>query len=273
MNIPILAGGITDLVALQAAVSIVLRDDPRLANVPIVPEVKFIMENDQSIDALWTLPVSAFTITTQGVTINGQGAPGLVGAGILVEMPGATSDSPEVSGPPLTWDVDIVCFEERNTNFLAGIGTGVTSEQYAQIVLDILQLQYLGPQFNTLKSKQSAINPAHDRMQLTPGIIAYRTSLRSDAGRNQTPRTQPVAATFLGGNCTLTCGDGAAAVYYTTDGTMPCSANVNAANPAGAGATLYAAPFAVTSGQSLLFAARNTAANLNISQVRSASAP
>jgi hypothetical protein len=250
---------IVNLNALQIAVTQLLLDDPRLANTPIVPELKFIMESDQSVDALWMLPSSAFVVTPSGVFINDQTPPSgsLVGAGLLIEMPGASTDSPKVSGPPLVWDINIVAFEERNTNFLAGTGTLITAEQYALIVLDILHLKEVY-QFGTLTAKTNALTLAHDWMQMKPGIYAFRASLQAVVGRNQSGRSKPVVIAFTAGSgtdtVTLTCADGAASVYYTTDQSMPVSANVKPNNQPGIGATLYTAPFVVNSGTLVLAA-------------------
>ena len=260
MNVPVLQGGVTDLVALQSNVTLILLSDPRIL-CPVLPEIKFYMQSDQQIDALWMMPQSSFAVTPQGNWVFVPNVPGgLVGAGMLVEMPSMTVNSPAVTGSTATWDVNIVSFEERNTNFLSGTGTGITSEQYAQLAIDILQLQYCGPQFNTLQVKNGAINPAHDWMEIYPGIMAYRTSFTSTAGRQQTPRSVPVFTSIATGTCTLTCSDGAATLYYTTDGSMPCSANINTnqtfPNPTGIGATVYTGPFPVQSGQLVLAASQ-----------------
>ena len=261
---------VQDLVYLQNAVTLILRDDPRLAAVPVVPEIKFLMDSDQSLDALWMLPAGAFTVTPTGVTINANAAPGPVGAGILVEMPGATSESRGVTGPPLVWEIGVVAMEERNTNFLSGTGTGITSEQLAQIVMDILHLQAVFG-FGTLRVRSSCFTPAHDWMQLKPGIVAYRASFEAEVGRKQTGRSASVSGSFVGDTLTLTCSDSAATIYYTTDGSMPCSSNVNTGNPAGIGASIYTQPFAVTSGMVVLFASRK--AGTLLSGVYQATAP
>ena len=261
---------VVDLVLLQNIIAMILRDDPRLAAMPIVPEYKFLMDSDQVVDALWTLPAAAFTLTPSGVTINSNVPPGLCGAGVLVEMPGATSDSRGVTGPPLTWEIGVVVMEERNTNFLAGTGTGITSEQIAQIVMDRLHLQAIFG-FGTIQVRQNCFSAAHDWMNMKPGILAYRVTLTADAGRKQTPRSANVAYSFAGDTLTLTCTDGAVTIYYTTDGSAPCAANVNASNPAGVGATVYTAPFAVASGTNVLFASRKT--GVLLSAVGQATAP
>jgi hypothetical protein len=276
MLIPILGGTITDLCYLQNAVTLILLDDPRLANTPVIPQFLLQMESDQQVDILWQLPRSAFTVTPNHISIapgnsGGNNAvnpnpQGLVGAGILVEMPEMEVNSTNVTGPPGTWSVNVVCFEERNVNLTNGVGTGITAEQYAQIVLDNLQLQWIY-QFGTLKTKSNSIAPAHDWMSLRPGIMAWRTQLLAVTGRIQSTRSATVTATVSGGSCTLTCSDGGASMYYTFDQSVPCAANIQQNAPAGVGATLYTAPFAVTSGQTVLFASRNISTNTILSPV------
>lgn len=253
MNIPKLTG-VVDLVALQNAITLLLCDDIRLVDVPILPEIKLQQESELQVDIMWTLPRSAFIVTPSGVTIGAGTGP--VGAGILVEMPGAKTSSPGVSGPPTDWEINVVAFEERNTNLTPNVGIGLMSEQIAQIVKDILQLQNFGTfasspwGFGTLRANASWLNPAHDWMQIKPGIVAYRVSFTSTSGVKQTPRSQPVVVSFNTGMCTLTCSDILAAVYYTLDGSLPVKANPNA-KP-------YSAPFSVNSGQQVLAASRRT---------------
>lgn len=266
MIIPIQTG-FTDLVALQNSIVFMLMDDPRIANAPVIPEIKTIMQSDLEVDMLWQLNRNAFVITPQGVwDIVPENPGGLVGAGMLVEMPEMTVNSPAVTGSPATWNVNIVTFEERNTNFTPGTGTQITAEQYCQFAIDILQLQYFGPQFNTLQVKQQAIVPAHDWMELK-GVIAYRTQFTSTAGRTQTKRSPLPTLSINAGMCAIACSDTQAAIYYTTDGSMPVSANYNTnmtyPNPDGVGATPYTVPFSVTSGQMILTATRSTGLTLS----------
>jgi len=262
--------GVVDLVWLQNMVAMLLLDDPRIV-CPVVPEYKFLMDSDQSVDALWQLPQGAFTLTPSGVTINSGVSAGLVGAGLLVEMPTATTDSPGVSGPPATWHVTVVAFEERNTNWLPQTGTCVAAEQYCELVVDILQNEAVY-KFGTFQAERNWMTPAHDRMTMNPTIIALRATVQATVGRTQTKRTPAVAITFSAGNCALLCADGAAAIYYTVDGSAPVRSNTNPDNAAGVGASLYAAPFAVASG-TVLAAARNAAAGTTLSAVAGATAP
>lgn len=272
VQIPILSG-IVDLTYLENAVTMLLADDPRLVNTPVIPEFKLQMTADQIVDILWTTPASAFTVTSQGITINSNplpaGAP--VGAGLLVEMPEFVANSPGVTGSPATWGINVVAFEERNTNLTPGTGTMITNEQYAQLAIDILQMTYIYG-FGTLQVKTNAITPAHDWMTYKPGIIASRASFYATVGRQQSIRTAFAVPTIAGGMCTITCADGAAVIYYTIDGSMPVAYNSTTNSTPGT-ATLYTAPFAVTSGQTVLTAARNPNTGYILSSVLGALAP
>ena len=72
-----------------------------------------------------------------------------------------------------------------------------------------------------------------------------------------------MTATFNAGLCTLACTDGAAAIYFTNDGTPPVKSNPNA--------VLYSAPFAVDSGSTINFASRKS--GVVVSQILGATAP
>lgn len=250
MNVPQL--NVIDLVGLQSAIALLLCDEPRLNLVPIVPEIKLHQESDLSVDAIWTVPRSAFTITPSGMTVNQQlnfsGPPAAVGSGILIEMPTGTTTSQNVTGPPTTWEVSVVAFEERNTNLTAVTGIGIMSEQLCQIVKDCLHLQQIFG-YGCLKAMRTWFEPAHDWMGMKPGIIANRVKFEGIASNSQTTRSPAVIISFLGGNCALTCSDTNAVLSYTIDGTVPVAANTNAQN--------YVAPFAVNSGDMIMAASRS----------------
>ena len=247
MNIPLLTNGVVDLTALQNTMALILCDDDRLNLVPILPEIKLHQESDLMVDAIWTLPRNAFKITPDGWTISQTGAAGQSGCGLLVEHVEATCPAPNVSGPPLTWKVHVVAFEERNANLTPGTGIGIMAEQLAQIVLDILAGQYIYG-MGAFVPEAQPIQPAHDMMSLNPGIFAMRATVQATVNRTQTQRSGNVTATFGGGNCTLACADGNAEIRYTLDGSMPLRTNSRS--------QVYTAPFAVNSGDQILAATR-----------------
>ena len=262
MNIPTLPV-LVDEIALQKTIALILRDEIRLAAVPIMPEVKFLMDAEIALDALWQLPVSAFTNTADGFEVTQGGATGTVGNGILIEMPEMDDNSPGVrQGSPATWKVGIVGFCEPNTAFTTGVGSAFTSSQLCQIAQDVFQMLNIYG-FGTFKSEASAIKAANDWTSLKPGVTAHRFTITATVGRVVSQRSANVTAGFNAGNCTLTCSDGAAAVYYTTDGTPPVKSNPNA--------TLYATPFAVDSGMTVMFSSRKS--GVVVSQILGATAP
>ena len=234
--------GITDLVALQNAITLILLSEDRLTDVPVLPEIRLHQESELFVDALWTLSRNAVNVSPTVVEIQGEFG-GKTGAGLLVEMPAAISHSPGVTGPPLTWEVGIVSFEERNINFTPVTGVGIMAEQLSQIVLDTLHLLSIRG-FGVFQAASRVIAPAQDWMSLKPGIFAYRTIIQATIARPQTARSKIATATFSGGLCTITCADPDATIIFTTDNTTPVKANVNAVP--------YTVPFPVTSGQIVL---------------------
>ena len=253
MKIPQLYG-ITDLVALQNLVALILLSDDRLKNVPVLPEFKLYMESDLMVDALWTLPRSAFTVGPDGVTVNTQvnsGKVGPVGAGLLVEMVEGSLQYPDEPGPSINWEVNVVALEERNTNLTAGVGIGITAEQLVQVVLDILHILLIRD-FGTFRAAPKPFAPAHDWMTMKPGINAYRASLLSLNNRNQSQRPPPVNITFNAGVCSLATAYGTADTIYYTQTPVPQDGSVvtNAPAPVKANTTaqVYAGPFPVVTG-------------------------
>ena len=246
MNIPILQG-IIDLTQLQNTMALLLCDDDRLAAVPVLPEIKLHQESELMVDALWTLPRNAFKILPTGWEISQSGSAGATGCGLLVEHVEATCPAPNVSGPPLTWKVHIVAFEERNANLTPGTGIGLMSEQLAQLVLDVLAGQYIYG-LGAFTPSSTPIAPAHDWMSLKPGIFATRATVEATVKRPQSVRSLPPSATFGAGQCTLACADAAAEIRYTLDGSMPLRTNTRS--------QVYNSAFAVNSGDQILAATR-----------------
>jgi hypothetical protein len=255
MNVPILNNGIIDLVAVQNAITLILLDDDRLALVPVLPEIKLHQEADIMVDTVWTTPRSALTVTPNGVEVNFAGdGKGPVGAGLLVEMIEAVCPANQLSGPPLTWKIHVVSFEERNTNLTPGTGIGIMSEQLAQIVLDALHGLFITG-MGALQASAAPIQPAHDWMTLKPGLFATRTTVEATVKRQQRAAVVNVTGIWTVDSLALACTDGAAAIYFTTDGSMPVASNPNA--------TLYAAPVSVASGTVVLAAARKAGSSIS----------
>lgn len=253
---------------LQAAVALILANDPKLARVPIVTEAKFLSEAELMLDVLWTVPRSMFTVKDGGIDINTVVTPGPVGGGLLIEKFEARTDSPGVSGPPTTWKIKIVAFSENNVNFLPNLGINISADDLCQIAKDILHEQHIYG-YGSLKADTNWLTPADDWMTIKPGIEASRLTLNATLGVIQTPHCKPVRITFAGNLCTLTCTDTdpELQIYYTQQkdaiGTMPVKANNKASE--------YSAPFEVESGDLIL--ASSIKPNSNLSEITGEIAP
>jgi hypothetical protein len=240
-----------------------LADDPRLLNlVPVVPQFALNQESELATKGIWTYPAGSFLLTPAGFSIQPIADPtGLkTGCGIVVEWPERATDSPGVSGPPSTYSFHIVALEDRNINQNATVGIGYTSDQLCDIAVDILHLHAIAGigdrgSTGTLQAVSNYLQPAHDWMDMNPGIYAHRATLRMTVGRKQSQFGTNVLATFDNGQCTLNCSDITATVYFTTDGTPPLGVNPTT--------EIYSAPFSVTSGQVIYCASRNVGTTLS----------
>jgi hypothetical protein len=223
---------------------------PQLQTVNIVQERKFMIAHDIEKDAVWQ------------TVRNGKS-----GCGILIEEPDVISDSPNVTGPPQSVQLSFVCCQNGDAAF-SSVGSGLFAAQMEQFVIDALHLQNIGG-LGSLQVKGNFSAPARDY----PGINARRMwAAMTPFNVAQTQRTAPVAAVIANGLCTLSCATGGALIYYTLDGSFPSNPavaidplSVTDASPNGAPINtrsfLYAAPFAVTSGQVVRAAAYAPAVN------------
>ena len=245
---------IMDATGMQLLVAMLIADDPRIKGiVPVVPQFALHQESELATKGIWTYPPDSFTVTPTGFVINRLADPTgkKTGCGFIVEWPERTTDSPGVTGPPSTYSIHIVSLEDRNLNLTPNAGIGITSDQLGDIAVDILHMQAvnIAGQIGTFQAKGTYLVPAHDWMEMNPGIYAHRATLHITIGRKQSIRGTNVLATFNNNQCTLNCSDITASVYYTTDGSPPVSVNPNA--------QLYTAPFPVTCGQVIYCASRN----------------
>jgi hypothetical protein len=178
---------------------------------------------------------------------------GKAGGGIIVGMPLLTVEDPDAPGPELTANLIFTVLEQPDMNT-----TGLFSEDVVFLILQILH-EFATAQNCTLYAKGSVVTPNRD----FEGIRGYNVRLEARlAGGGAIPAATPVI-TFAADTATITCATGGAAIYYTTDGSFPSSAN--------AAAQVYAAPVAVASGATVRAAAY--ANNFNGSNVTQAIAP
>ena len=234
-----------DLIQIQKDLYGLLMSAPQLATVNIVEERKFIVDQQIQVDAIWQ-------------TIRN----GASGDGLLIEMPDVICDSNGVSGPPQIVVLSFVSFQNGDAAFTpatpgAPAGGGLFAEQIEQYLIDILHLLTLGG-IGTMQVTGHFSEPARDYA----GLNARRTKINitPSAKPQQTPRTSIVTVSINAGMATLATATAGAAIYYTLDGSFPSNPNiailpltVTPATPDGepvnASSTLYAAPFAIASGQ------------------------
>lgn len=233
-----------DLIQVQADVFGLLMSSPELANVNIVLERKFIVDQTVEMDAVWQTPRN-----------------GKSGCGVLVEEPDISTRDSNVSGPPQVVDLSFVCFQNGDAAFTPGYGSGLFAAEVEQHVLDALHLQSFG-RLGTIQAEGKHSSPARDY----PGINARRLTLKvKPLATRQTPRTAGPQASVDAGVCTLTTATAGADIWFTTDGTFPADSRT-ALDPisneaVNAASSLYLAPFAVSSGQIIRAAAYKTGFN------------
>jgi hypothetical protein len=156
----------------------------------------------------------------------------------LVLMPSFFVEDPNVPGVQGAVELTIRTFEDPKIN-----NTNLTAEDVALANLrwfgDGLVIAGLLAIFPSTRGP--ALKPNYDY----PGFLVYDTVLRGQLPQDFPGRTtQPIIASDNAGNVTLACGDVAAAIFYTLDGSMPQPGDTT-----GAGATkVYAASFTVASG-------------------------
>lgn len=227
----------TDFIQLQNDVAHGLASDPLLANVNIVTRDRLLVDSSQLPDTNLAAETLAYLTPRNNKS----------GCGVIVEKPELVAPLPNVPGPQ--GDLVIVCLvlEDPFTN-LGANGTMMPADQVAQKVLDIGHLWNVEG-LGMWRADTNAISSARDWEPLR----AFRARLRIANNRGQTQRVERVNSSTGGGNMTLTCATAGAAIYYSKNGAFPGPSNT------AAGAILYTAPFAVTTGDVVRVAAYKAA--------------
>jgi hypothetical protein len=135
--------------------------------------------------------------------------------------------------------------ENPAINLAAG-GVNLTAEEIAVEILQTLHQFYLGGICQALYPAPEAIVPNGG----FPGLVAYDVVLRATFNLTPPARTGcplPPAESGLTLTFAAPASDPSATVYTTTDGSFP--------GPGNAAAAVYTAPFAVTGGTTVRWAA------------------
>lgn len=172
------------------------------------------------------------------------GRNGKVGSGILINLPSADPTDDDLGGAQMVANIALDILNKDDMALVLSNGSGLTAEEVMAIVWFLLH-QWLNQATGAGNWYCSGADPIEDQR----GAYGYRLILTVRFANDEPAKCENVITSLAGGTATLTCGTAGAAIYYTLDGTFP--------GPGNNAAVLYAAPFAVTSGQTLLTAAFN----------------
>ena len=170
------------------------------------------------------------------------GRNGKVGSGILINLPSASPADDDLPGAQMTADLALDLLNKDDLALGLSNGSQLTAEEIVAIVWLLLH-QWLNQATGAGNWFVSGFDPVEDQK----GAYGYRLILTVRFANDQPAKCENVITALNAGLATLTCGTPGAAIYYTLDGTFP-----GPGNPA---AVHYTAPFAVSSGQTLLTAA------------------
>jgi hypothetical protein len=236
-----------DTVLLQDDLFYLLNSEPRLANVNIVSERKFVLLAEIRFDTIWMTPRN-----------------GCSGQGIFIKEPKLAVNSPNVKGPVYEPQISFITIQAGDLAFTPTVGAQMFAHKIARIIVDVvhhLSVDGVG----TLMAKGTVIQAATDpEFQGTSAQLV--TISCSPIQSVQTERVPVPSHSIAGGLMTLACSDGAAEVRYTTDLTFP--GKDGGGNP---GSQEYIEPFPVSSGDIIRFAAWRD--DYNVSQIRRVTVP
>ena len=179
------------------------------------------------------------------------GRNGLVGAGILINLPSADpspdADVPGAQMNTLCW-LDILVKDD--ISLVLSNGAGITAEEILVITWLLLN-QWLNQSVGSGNMFVDGFDPIEDKQ----GAYGYRIQIRLRMAQDQPDKVAAPVISFDGnGNCTLTCGTAGATIYYTMDQSFPGPWK---ANPGGTvnKSQIYNGAFPVESGRTILAAA------------------
>ena len=220
-----------DFTKLQNDLAHVLLGDAWLQNVNIITRWNLLLEDVKRPDRSLAAETLAYLTSRNGRK----------GCGIIIEVPELSVASPNLPGPEFNLVVTALVIEDPLTNYGPQTGTLLPCDQVAQRIIEVGHNWPLLPH-GELYAKGASITQAQDFEPLR----AFRARLNLKMPRTQTTRTAAPDIAEAGGLITLTVPAEAVA-WFTTDGSFP--------GPANKAATQYSAPFTVTAGTELRWAA------------------
>lgn len=149
-------------------------------------------------------------------TVYTEARGGRSGAGLLVEMPTARCPRPNVSGPVLDWVFPVLVVENPTMNLEPQLGTGLSAEELAQIVLDLLHL-FADDESGTLCADGEPVKSTDE----FPGCVCYRVFFKIVGKTAQTPRVGNLTIAITTDTATITSSTVDAEIFYTLDGSFP----------------------------------------------------
>jgi hypothetical protein len=220
-----------DFVQLQNDFAHCLLGDDWLRDVNIVTRYKLLLDDVKRPDRTLAAETLAYLTPRNGRK----------GCGVIVEVPEVNVASGNLPGPEMGLLISCLILEDPFINYGPASGTLRPADQVAQRIIEVGHGWPLMPH-GELYAKGAVLVAARDFEPLR----AYRIGLNLRMPRTQTTRVAEVTIAEDAGTVTLTVPSGATG-YYTTDASFP-----GPGNPA---ATVYTAPFAVTAGTVLRWAA------------------
>jgi hypothetical protein len=161
-------------------------------------------------------------------------------------MPLLHTQRQELPGPYLHLQCTIRVQENVIVNMGVN-GTQIACEDAAIAVAQVLHLWTPGGTAGILRAAQDTITPNPH----FEGKVTYDVLVESELDLAPPQKTAQPFITDNGGTITIACADGSAAIYYTTDGSMPWPGNATYPSTA----TLYAGAFAAPAAGTLIRAA------------------
>jgi hypothetical protein len=178
-----------------------------------------------------------------GALTNQNGKAGLCA---MVLMPLIHTENQELPGP-YPHVKCIIRVQENVTVNMGANGTLIACEDAAIEVAQILHLWTPGGTAGILRVSPETITP-----NLTfEGRVTYDVLVESELDLPCLEKTEQPFVSVSEGQVTIECSDGMAAIYYTTDGSMPWAGNGTYPGTA----TAYAGPFASPPAGTLIRAA------------------